>query len=256
MICIFGGTAAYHLTDADFDSATPGGAGRLAPAQTPFGLSAPFRRLAPPGGADVLFASRHGAERLARSAAFVNHRANLWAAREAGAVTVLSWNGVGGIHPDLSVGGLLVPVDLIDATRDRAVAAEPPAAARVRTPFSDEARRALLSAAEELFPARLRNRDSVYVCSEGPRLETPAEINAFERMGADVVGMTLVPEVFLAAEAGLAYASVCVVTNLASGRAGPAALRRFGPEVGREGLAICLRAAQLLQSVPVRAEDN
>ena len=67
-------------------------------------------------------------------------------------------------------------------------------------------------------------------------------------LGADVVGMTLVPEVFLAAEFGLPYAARCIVTNLAAGRSTPESGRRFGVEVGREGLTACRRAAALMQS--------
>src|SRR3990167_9061821 len=105
MICIFGGTAAYHLTPTDF-----GEHETLPPLDTPFGPAPVFLRLRHPslvgavptgegaGGGD-LFCSRHGPDRLARSAAFVNYRANLWAAKEFGATAILSWNGVGAINP-------------------------------------------------------------------------------------------------------------------------------------------------------------
>jgi|TARA_B100001964_G_scaffold217112_1_gene256924 5'-methylthioadenosine phosphorylase len=230
VICIFGGTAAYHLTAVDFGVAEP-----LFALETPHGVAAPFLRLR-----DVLFTSRHGVNELARSAAFVNHRANLWAARAHGASAVLSWNGVGAISARLRVGDQVVPHDLLDFTRGRALPRQ--ALPEMRAPFWDVGRQALLSAA-------LRAREQgVYACGEGPRLETPAEINAFEKMGADVVGMTLVPEVFLAAEFGLPYAALCIVTNLAAGRSTPESGRRFGVEVGREGLTACRRAAALMQS--------
>ncbi len=273
MICIFGGTAAYHLTPTDF-----GEHETLPPLDTPFGPASVFLRLRLPSpvgalptgegsGVGVLFSSRHGPDRLARSAAFVNHRANLWAAKEYGATAILSWNGVGAINPTLRVGDMLVPDDLIDATRAR----ELPSplwgeGSGVRGIFSETHRTALLTAVKDTpspdaHPERSeakskerRGREpgdegGVYVCTEGPRLETPAEINAFALMDADVVGMTLVPEVFIAAEMNLPYASLCLVTNIAAGRAQPDSPRRFGVEVAREGLAVCLKAAQTLETI-------
>ncbi len=238
MICIFGGTAAYHLTPADLGEAEP-----LPPLDTPFGPAPVFLRVPLPSSSDsVLFSSRHGPDRLARSARFVNHRANLWAAKEYGATGILSWNGVGAITLQLAVGDRLVPDDLIDATRARELAdfggegGEFPQTMEV---FWPAGRAALLDAL-----GQGEQRGGVYVCAEGPRLETPAEIRAFAKMGADVVGMTLVPEVFIALEMGLPYASLCIVTNIAAGLAGPGSPRRLGPEVAREGLAVCLKAAR------------
>ncbi len=264
MICIFGGTAAYHLTPTDF-----GEHETLPPLDTPFGPAPVFLRLRLPSpvgaprversvvegptgqrsGVGVLFSSRHGPDRLARSAAFVNYRANLWAAKEYGATAILSWNGVGAINPTLRVGDMLIPDDLIDATRAR----ELPSPQRgegpgVRGVFSETHRTALVGAAcsRDAVSSRDAHSAGVYVCTEGPRLETPAEINAFALMGADVVGMSLVPEVFIAAEMNLPYASLCLVTNIAAGRAQPDSPRRFGVEVAREGLAVCLKAARQL----------
>ncbi len=230
MICIFGGTAAYYLTSTDF-----GVAKVLPELETPHGVAAPFLRLR-----EAMFTSRHGEREMARSAAFVNHSANLWAAREHGASAIMSWNGVGAISAQLGVGDQIVPHDLLDFTRDRALPQR--ALPKVCAPFWEAGRQALSRAAP-----RAREQ-GVYACSEGPRLETPAEINAFEQLGADFVGMTLVPEVFLAAEFGLPYAALCIVTNLAAGRSTPESGRRFGVEVGREGLMACRQAAALVQS--------
>ncbi len=234
MICIFGGTAAYHLTSADF-----GDVETLPQLDTPHGPAPVFLKL---NARKALFSSRHGADKLSRSAAFVNHRANLWAAKEYGATAILSWNGVGAINSLLAVGDKLVPDDLIDATRGREAASfKPSGTPSLKGTFWGAGRAALIESAAPAFSR------GVYVCTEGPRLETPAEIAAFAQMGADVVGMTLVPEVFLADEMNLPYASLCIVTNIASGLARPGSPRRFGLEVAREGLAVCLRAAQLLE---------
>src|SRR5688572_22975237 len=112
---IFGGTAAYSLKLEDFASV-----GERRVIDTPFGASSPFVHLTRhDGAASAWFSSRHGEGGLQRSAAFVNHRANVWAARELGATAILSWNGVGAIAPGLSVGQALVPDDLLDMTRAR-----------------------------------------------------------------------------------------------------------------------------------------
>ncbi|MBI3361574.1 MAG: hypothetical protein HY023_10760, partial [Chloroflexi bacterium] len=92
-------------------------------------------------------------------------------------------------------------------------------------------------------------RHSTYVCTEGPRLETPAEIAAFAKLGADVVGMTLCPEVWIAAEMGLPYASVCTITNMAAGLSHLSAARDFGPGIGARCLRVCLRAAELISDL-------
>ena len=147
MICILGGTAAYHLTPTEF-----GEYETLPPLDTPFGPAPVFLRL----NRGVLFSSRHGANKLSRSAAFVNHRANLWAAKEYGATAILSWNGVGAINPTLRVGDMLVPDDLIDATRARSLPSPVGAiltgegqGVGVRGIFSETHRTALLTAVKD-----------------------------------------------------------------------------------------------------------
>jgi purine nucleoside phosphorylase/very-short-patch-repair endonuclease len=378
---------------------------------TPFGLSAPFVQLSAQGKT-VWFSSRHGEDGLQRSAAFVNHRANMWAARELGATGILSWNGVGAIAAGLSVGQLVVPDDVLDMTRARVGSytttapiptPQPPPhcdgegeqdVRRANTgqqtrwahtykadmweiikPLASEKRKAptpaedrlwqklrnkqinshkfrrqhpidrfivdffcaeaklvievdgaihdytkeedalrtefleslglrvirftnesifrdleatLASIRRELTPANepilkpknaplispphrngeglgtpapfnpdLRARliaacaesggayatHGTYVCTEGPRLETAGEISMFGWGGAAVVGMTLCPEVWLAAELGIPYASLCIITNMATGRWHLDPRRDFGPSVGVQGLKVTLAAA-------------
>lgn len=235
---IFGGTAAYHLQLDQFAAV-----GERRVLETPYGPSAAFVALTTQDerAATVWFSSRHGEGGLQRSAAFINHRANLWAARELGASAVLSWNGVGAIAPGLSVGQALVPDDLLDMTR-----------ARVATfgnmgdttpggpPFDTSLRQRLVDACQILnLPCAAHG---TYVCTEGPRLETAAEIAMYGWGGAAVVGMTLSPEVWLAAELGIPYASLCIVTNMATGRWHLDSRRDFGPGVGATGLTISLAA--------------
>jgi len=243
VISVFGGTAAYHLDLSKFAIV-----GETVELDTPFGKSVPFTYLKPPGEKkeSVWFASRHGRGSLSRSACFVNQHANVWAARELGCAAILSWNGVGAIHPDLQVNDLVVPDDLLDFTHSRKTEFRMRNSGRmmdmprelVRLPFSEEYRQVLIESAQISI-----RQSAIYVCTEGPRLETPAEIRAYRQLGADVVGMTLSPEVWLAAELGLGYASLCYVTNTAAGLGGTE--RNFGPQVGEKCLEIMLQTALL-----------
>lgn len=278
-IVIFGGTAAYSLDLT-----------RLARiieervVETPFGPSPRFKKLITDRGTAVWFASRHGEGSLERSARFVNHRANVWTARELNANLILSWNGVGAIHPSLRVGDAIVPEAIMDWTRNRVSSflvndpppppSLPPAdlahaqslrmAARTHNhilhgrdprqaarPFDETARQAIqvVSSKWQVAGEESKIQNEIYVCTEGPRLETAAEIELAADLGADVVGMTLCPEVWLAAELGLGYASLCLVTNFATGRWRLDPRRDFGPAVAERGLNILLRAAEALEAV-------
>lgn len=241
---IIGGTAAYGLDLTPYrplaDDPTI--------LETPFGPS-PAISLLQPAGAQVpiAFCSRHGAEQLARSAAFVNHRALIWAARMLGVSAIFSWNGAGAIAPQLEVGEFVVPHDFLDFTRTRITSFDDEDLVGAGGPaFHSGARASLLAALHsDARPADIRHHESgVYVCTEGPRLETAAEIALYRVAGADLVGMTLSPEVFLAQEIGIAYASLCYVTNYATGRAGERPPhRQFGPIVAHTCLPILLAAA-------------
>jgi len=114
---IIGGTAAYRLDLSPWRPVT--GPFTL---QTPYGESPAITLLkTDPGQNLVAFCSRHGNKTLKRSAAFLNHRATIWAAKMLGVETIFSWNGVGAIDESLSVGDLVVPADLIDFTRTRVI---------------------------------------------------------------------------------------------------------------------------------------
>ncbi len=247
MIAILGGTAAYHLSLDQFG--TPGEPISL---ETPFGVASPFVLLTPDDGATVLFTSRHGQAQLARSAAFVTHRATLWGLREAGATMLLSWNGVGAIASLLEVGDMVVPDDLLDRSRARVYSFGEEHVGRGRfqtdpyfTPlFHPRLRQALVAAGRAL--AERVTDGGVYVATEGPRLESAAEIEAAARDGAAIVGMTLSPEVWLAQELALPFASLAIVTNRATGTGWRDGRRDFSPTVGERALRVTLRAAALL----------
>jgi 5'-methylthioadenosine phosphorylase len=262
-VVIFGGTAAYSIDPADFAEVV-----ERRVVDTPFGRSPTFLKLVTEGGTAVWFSSRHGENTLARSARFVNHRANLWAVRTVGAAAVLSWNGVGAINPDLRVGDMVVPAGVMDWTRNRVSsfgedvphfeeAAQLRCAARtiahiengrdareVARPFDDALREMIWKSAKGQGSGGAEETEffsATYVCTEGPRLETAAEIQLAADLGADVVGMTLCPEVWLAAELGLAYASLCLVTNFATGRWHIDPRRDFGASVAERALWVLLK---------------
>src|SRR5262245_3461889 len=247
---------------------------RQVDSETPYGAAFPIFLLER-YGEQVAFASRHGLGRLEVSPPFVNARANIWAAHTLGVRRIISWNGVGAINPLLEVHDLLALDGLLDFTKTRLRSfqgmgdggwgSENPSSTIDRC-FDPDLSRKLYDAASQqsaipspiphppspipypLSPGRVFPR-GIYACAEGPRLETAAEIRGFRRAGADVVGMTLVPEVFLARELGIAFASLAYVTNYATGvEPAHGAPRFFGVEVGRRCLAVVLTAADSVLS--------
>lgn len=243
-VLIFGGTAAYWFQpEAHADVVE-----RLQ-LKTRFGDAAPVW-LIETGAGLVGFASRHGEGRLRHSARFINHRANIAAARTLGVRWILSWNGVGALRPEWGVGDLAVITDILDFTRGRVDSFGEPFVAealwpRGSRPFAAEVLEALGTSLGT--QGRPWHPSAVYACSEGPRLETAAEIRLFREAGADVVGMTLCPEVWLAAELGIGYGALGYITNHATGvRPQARSGREFGPIVAETCFPILLRAAELL----------
>ena len=173
---------------------------------------------------ELVFLARHGyGHRIAPHE--VNYRANVWALKEAGADAVVSVASVGGIRADLGPGVLLVPRQIIDYTWGRRSTFFEGSDAPVThidftEPYSEVLRSRILRAALECGQSIVDG--GVYATTQGPRLETAAEINRLERDGADVVGMTGMPEAALARELELDYASIGVVANFAAGRGGSA----------------------------------
>ncbi|MDF0589861.1 MTAP family purine nucleoside phosphorylase [Candidatus Methanocrinis natronophilus] len=163
-------------------------------------------------GDGLLFIPRHGEVHLPPHR--VNYRALLWAAKAWGARRVISTNTVGSMswHP---VGSYVIPDDFVDFTKSRASTFFEEEAVHVdlTAPYCPEVRRVLVDGAKA---ASGLVSGGVYVCTEGPHLESPAQIRMLRRFG-DVVGMTGYPEVVLARELELCYASICIVTNPAAG---------------------------------------
>ena len=165
------------------------------------------------------FLLRHGPEhQLAPHQ--IDYRRNIKALRQLGVDRVFSCNLVGSMAAAIRPGELAVPVDVIDYTWGRATQLTDEefgidSYTHFGVPFCPELCADIAGAADQCgYPL---HRDAVYACTQGPRLETAAEIKRLKRDGCSVVGMTLMPEAVLAREAGLAYASLCSVVNYASG---------------------------------------
>ena len=172
------------------------------------------------GGRDVLFLARHG-DAHSIPPHQVNYRANIQALKDAGATRVASVATVGGIRSGFGPGSLIVPDQIIDYTWGRVSTFFEGPGAKVThidftEPYSGELRKAILAAAKACGEAVADG--GCYGTTQGPRLETAAEIARMERDGADLVGMTAMPEAALAREAGLEYAAIAVVANHAAGK--------------------------------------
>jgi 5'-methylthioadenosine phosphorylase len=170
----------------------------------------------------VFFLARHGlAHELAPHV--INYRANIWALKELGVSSILAGSAVGSLRTDIKPGDFILIDQFIDFTKGRRSTFFDGIERELKhidvtEPYDAALRQALKQAAEEKG-VRLHSAGT-YVCTEGPRFETPAEIQMFAQYGADVVGMTGVPEVVLANELEIAYAALTVATNYAAGLAG------------------------------------
>ncbi|MFO1191016.1 MAG: MTAP family purine nucleoside phosphorylase [Rhodoferax sp.] len=151
----------------------------------------------------------------------INYRANLWALRELGVQRIISQNAIGSVNPMLRPGDIVIAHDFLDRTKGRPLSLFDQEECWVRVdmtePFCPEVRQALRAATRSL-PDRVLDR-GVFACVEGPRFETPSEIRALQRDGADIVGTPLVPEVVLAREAEMCFASIAPVINYGAGMA-------------------------------------
>lgn len=169
---------------------------------------------------EVMFIARHGYGHTIPPHE-VNYRANLWALHDQGARRVISVASVGGIRSDLDPGTIVLPDQILDYTYGRAFTYfdgrdHPVTHIDFTQPYTPELRQQILEAARRAGEPCLDG--GVYAAVQGPRLETAAEITRYERDGADMVGMTGMPEASLAGELGLHYAAIAVVVNHAAGR--------------------------------------
>ncbi len=204
--------------------------------ETPFGAtSAPLTR-GTLGAAEILFLPRHGAAHQ-HPPHRVNYRANLWALRACGAQRVIGLAAVGGITAHCAPHSLLVPDQIIDYTygRDHTFSdggGQAVAHVDMTEPYCASLRADLLRAAAA---ARIPTFDGgTYGATQGPRLETAAEIARLSHDGCDIVGMTGMPEASLARELELCYAALAFVVNWAAGKGdGPITLESIESNLAR-----------------------
>lgn len=215
---IIGGSGFYQPEDSN----------KVKKIKTPFGeVTAYFGKM---GEEEVMFVPRHGASHSIPPHK-INYRANIYAFHLEGVKRIISSSAVGAIDKSLTIGDFLLADQFIDFTT----------ATRAKTFFdgdfevelsSGEIRGGIVHAdfthpycsdiREKLFMTAKKSdypihSKGTYVCTEGPRFETPAEIKAFRVLGGTVVGMTSVTECILARELGLCYATICLITNYAAG---------------------------------------
>ena len=212
-VLIIGGSGAYTLEKGKFGKVL-----QVKRLDTPYGLSNPIYKIRHPNGFEYFFLSRHGEKDYDTTAPFVNYRANIYGAKELGAEVIVSWTGPGSLREEFRPGDFVVPDDVLDFTKQRKETFfENGGLGFVRQSplFCPGVRKALLDSLSEL-KVRYHN-GGVYACTEGPRLETKAEIEMLKKAGADLVGMTLIPEVFLSRELEICYGALCYVTNYAEG---------------------------------------
>lgn len=206
MLAIIGGTGLYELDGLDIHERLGG--------DTPFGTPSGDVVRGTLRGKELLFLARHGAgHRLLPHE--VNYRANVYALKRAGATMMLGFSAVGSLAMEVAPGDLAMPEQYIDWTRGArertffggGVAAHVSTAKPVSRALVDS----VVAAAERAGLAV--HRGLTYACVDGPRLGTQAESHLLRQMGCHLVGMTNAPEVFLAREAQMAYATVGLVTD-------------------------------------------
>jgi len=183
---------------------------------TPYGLP-PSISIGEVNEKSVAFLPRHGVHHSVPPHK-VNYRANVYSLFEIGVKRIVATNAVGAINVNFKPGDLVVPHDLVDFTKFRQFTfyeGAPVTHVDMSQPFCPEVRATLIRMMRKRS-VQVRDR-SVLVCTEGPRFETPAEIEMFRRLGCDVVGMTVAQEAVLARELEICYATVCFVSNMAAG---------------------------------------
>ncbi|HEX8962353.1 MAG TPA: S-methyl-5'-thioinosine phosphorylase [Rhodocyclaceae bacterium] len=212
MFAIIGGSGLTQLSNLDIV--------RREVVRTPYGEPSGALTFGRIGDCEVVFLARHGYGHTIPPH-LVNYRANIWAlAKAGGADSIVSVASVGGIRGDLGPGTVVIPDQIIDYTWGRHITYfeggdTPVVHVDFTEPYDGALRTRLLAAAEKAGETVVNG--SVYAATQGPRLETAAEIARLSRDGAHLVGMTGMPEASLARELGVPYAAICVVANWAAG---------------------------------------
>lgn len=187
---------------------------------TPFGKPSSSVSVGTLSDREILFLPRHGNPPTIPPHR-INYRANIWALKELGAKQIIAVAAVGGISAEMAPGELVIPTQIIDYTHGRKNTFFEDDLQQITHidftyPYTETLRSQLIEAATQAaIPFR---NHGVYGCTQGPRLESIAEIERMHRDGCDLVGMTGMPEAALARELELDYAACAVVANWAAGK--------------------------------------
>ena len=221
MLGIIGGSGLTQLANLDVSHREV--------VRTPYGEPSGPLTFGRVGCQDVVFVARHGHGHTIPPH-LVNYRANIHALAISGVTQIVSVASVGGIRPDLGPGTLVVPHQIIDYTWGREMTFQsgddgPVVHVDFTEPYDAAVRKLLLDVSRRIGEEVVDG--AVYGATQGPRLESAAEIGRLQGDGADIVGMTGMPEAGLAREMQLPYAALCVVSNWAAGRQDSARAIRF-----------------------------
>jgi 5'-methylthioadenosine phosphorylase len=172
------------------------------------------------GGKEVIFLARHGANHTL-APHNINYRANIWALQSVGVKSIISIASVGSIEKSIKVGDFVIPHQVIDYTYGRNNTffdglENPVKHIDFTYPYDMSLREIIIQSVQKLKYNFVS--EGVYAATQGPRLETAAEIDRYEKDGATIVGMTAMPEAALARELNLSYVAICPVANHAAGR--------------------------------------
>ncbi len=213
---IIGGSGFYRFFEGETGKRT-----------TPYGESSPVTEFQV-NDETVFFLPRHGREHSVPPH-LVNYRANVYALRDLDITHVVATNAVGSCRTEMKPGDIVVPDQLIDSTvgrvstffvgdSDEKIPAEFKTVQHtdVSYPYEGEVRQALLDALAE-HDDIIYHSVGTYVCNNGPRFETAAEVKMARILGGHILGMTSAPEAFLARELGMDYATICLITNYGAG---------------------------------------
>lgn len=194
---------------------------------TPYGKPSAPISFGKYNGSEIVFLPRHGDDHSIAPHK-INYRANMYGLKDAGVTEIIGLAVVGGINPDYPVRSIVVPHQIIDYTTDREHTFYDGEHAtnthvdntvkhiKFTEPYDHGLRVRLVQAARQ---ASIRvNTRGVYAATQGPRLESAAEIDRLQRDGAEIVGMTAMPEAALARELNIIYAALTPVVNAAAGR--------------------------------------
>lgn len=202
MIGIIGGTGVYEITEHGQDI-------KKKVIETPYGNS-PEISLFKFQEKDIAFIPRHASDHD-YPPHMINYRANLWALKKIGVTQILATNAVGSLKESIAPGDFVIPHDFLDFTKMRpgTFYDERTVHIDITSPYCSQLRSVLISSGKVVD-------QGVYVCTEGPRFETAAEIKMFQILGGTLVGMTGIPEVILSRELEMCYSSICLVSNYAA----------------------------------------